>query len=74
MATAKLKDKTIRYFADKISDELNLRLYTTDNTLKIKLCENEKEYIAFVFNYTDEDIKGHISCSFIDEDVFVRGK
>ncbi len=66
----KTKDESVKKFAELLFNEF--KDFEITQPLKARFCENEKDYVAFVFNYTNEDAKGHIKNGAFDEDVLVK--
>ena len=50
---AKTRDERIKDFAKTIAEQYQFVSVKTDKDVFIRLCENESEYVAFVFNYSD---------------------
>lgn len=57
--------------AEKIAEILDLKQIEITTPLQVRICENEVKYIAFVFNYTDCEINGHLNGFGFDESIFV---
>lgn len=59
-------------FAGMLADKFDLRQLQVTAPLKARISENETEYVAFIFNYTEENVDGHICGYGFDEDVHVE--
>lgn len=55
-----------------LSDEYGLRTVTATAPLMVRTAENEDYRFAFVFNYTSNDVSGHVSGAGFDTDVTVK--
>lgn len=55
---AKTKDESIKNFANTVANQYGLALIKSDADVFVRLCENENEYVVFVFNYSDSKQKG----------------
>ena len=66
----KTNDASVKEFANMLFDEY--RQMEITYPLKARLCQNEEKDIAFIFNYTDKEISGHIKSETFDKDVFVK--
>lgn len=54
-----------------IADKMNLYDVTVTEPLKVRVAENGTKTFAFVFNYTDDTVCGHLSGCGVDTDVCV---
>lgn len=68
----KTKDESVKAFAETLINEFALAEYEISAPLKARFCENENEYIAFIFNYSDQEVTGHILSEFFDQNIRVK--
>lgn len=58
-------------FLAALAEEWKLLDCRITSPLKVRLAENQRDRFAFIFNYTDQIVRGHISGCGFDEDVTV---
>lgn len=58
-------------FAEMLLETYQLKDISVDASLKVRICENETDYYAFVFNYTDETATAYLTGYGFDETVTV---
>lgn len=52
---AETEDVSIRNFANTLVETLKLKDIKTMSDIKLRVCEDEENYVIFAFNYSDED-------------------
>ena len=65
----KTEHNTATEFAKELSAKLHLGIYDTSAPVFARFCENESEYVIFVFNYTNEDVVGMIKSDIYTGDI-----
>lgn len=68
----KTKDESVKAFAKTLISEFVLSEYEISAPLKARFCENENEYISFIFNYSDQEVNGHILSEIFDQNICVK--
>ena len=68
----KTGDETILNYVKTLGERFNLIGYSVEGNVHCKLCENEQEYVAFIFNYTDTAQKGKVTFCGNTEEVSVE--
>lgn len=63
------KESTPVELAGMLADKLGLRDVTVTSPLRARLAEGEDKLYAFVFNYTENEVKGHIVCEGFEKDI-----
>ncbi len=66
------KESTPVEIAGILADKLELRDVRVTAPLRARLATNGEKLYAFVFNYTENDVKGHISCEGFEKDIVLK--
>lgn len=65
----KEETNTATEFAKELVTKLQLNIYDASIPVFARFCENDDEYVIFVFNYTNEDLRGCIKSDIYTGDV-----
>lgn len=57
----KTGDKTVLDYVKGLGERFNLNEYELEGDVNVKICENDQEYVVFIFNYTDSVQTGKIT-------------